>query len=324
VFFRRRRGAAAPGRGRLVLGNLLVLASLFATAVLAAETYLRYVYDATDSYGLTLTNFSWFRRHVWLNSSGLRDREFERTRRPGVTRVACLGDSFTLGYGVARPADVWPQRIAAALESQEPGRFDVRNHGIVGLDSGGAMDIVDSFAARGEADQILLGYCLNDIDDLLPPQRQFDRTSVPRVPLVPPTCSFLADFLWYRLRLRDDPRVRGYFDWEKEVYDDPRIFAAQAERFRHIAETCRRGSIRLDVVVFPFFSDWGAGYRFDSCHDRVAAAWKAAGVGVVDLRAAYRGIAGADLVVNRYDAHPNERAHEIAARTILDRVFRAR
>ena len=55
-FFRRTRGR--PGRLRLVAGNLLVLLSLLWTAVVAAETYLRYIYDATDSYALMLTNFS--------------------------------------------------------------------------------------------------------------------------------------------------------------------------------------------------------------------------------------------------------------------------
>ena len=82
--------------------------------------------------------------------------------------------------------------------------------------------------------------------------------------------------------------------------------------------------MRLDVVVFPFFSQWGDGYPFDGCHDRVAEAWKDLGVAVVDLRDAYRGIPASDLVVNRFDAHPNERAHEIAAKAILERAFGVR
>ena len=47
-FFRRTRGRT--GLKRLVAGNLLVLLSLLFTVVLAAETYLRYVYDASDQY----------------------------------------------------------------------------------------------------------------------------------------------------------------------------------------------------------------------------------------------------------------------------------
>jgi hypothetical protein len=91
-----------------------------------------------------------------------------------------------------------------------------------------------------------------------------------------------------------------------------------------MAELCRASSVRLDVVVFPFFSQWGDGYPYDACHDRVAEAWRALGVDVVDLRDAYRGTASSDLVVNRYDAHPNERALEIAARVVVERLFAAR
>ena len=121
--------------------------------------------------------------------------------------------------------------------------------------------------------------------------------------------------------MADDPRVKSFFDWELEAYTDPRIWSVQCERFRTIAETCRRASIRLDVVIFPFFTGWGAGYRFGPAHEALAKAWKDAGIDVIDLSDAYRGIPGEDLMVNRYDAHPNERAHEIAARVILDRVF---
>src|SRR6185295_16910745 len=87
LFFRRTRGKT--GKGRLVVGNLLVLLALLATVVLAGETYLRYVYDGTDTYSLMLTHRSWWKRHVRFNSTGLfRDREWAAAKAPGTTRVA--------------------------------------------------------------------------------------------------------------------------------------------------------------------------------------------------------------------------------------------
>ena len=319
-----RRSRAKSSRARLVAGNALVLALLLWTAVLGAESYLRYVYDATDSYGLTLTNYSWFGRHVQVNSQGFRDREFDAGGTSGVTRVACVGDSFTFAYGVADPANAWPQRLGVALAARGDARFDVRNHGVVGLDTGAEVELVERLVRDGAADRVILGYCLNDADDLLPPALRFDRGTAPRLPWIEPTRSFLADFLWFRLRLRDDPRVGGYFDWVEVAYADPVVLRQQTERFRRMAEACRTASVPLDVVVFPLFHAWGADYRFDACHDRVAAAWKSAGIDVIDLRDAYRGIAGENLVVNRCDAHPNARAHDIAARAVFDRAFSVR
>lgn len=324
VFFRSTRGRG--GKLRLVAGNVLVLASLLWTLVVAGETYLRYVYDQTDSYGLTLTNWSWFKRHVdgRLNSDGFRDAEFSAANTPGVTRVDCVGDSFTFGWGVKDPADCWPQRLDAALARSAPGRYRVRNFGVVGLTTGVEADIVDRIEHQGGTSHVILGYCLNDPDDLMPPDTWFRREDQPRVPFIDPTRSFVADFFWFRFKLARDPRVAGYFDWEVRAYVDPAIFDQQKARFRRIADTCRRASMRLDVVVFPMFSAWGETYGLDVCHERVAAAWKELGVDVIDLRAAYRGIPGSDLAVNRLDGHPNERAHEIAAQTVLERAFGGR
>jgi hypothetical protein len=322
VFFRLTK--RPTGRLRLVAGNLLVLLVLLSTALVLGETYLRYVYDSTDSYGLMLTNRAWFIRHVQENSDGYRDAEFARAKRPGTVRVACVGDSFTMGWGVRDPADAFPQRVGAALEAASPGRFDVRNYGVPGFTTGHELQLVEKLAGEGDIDRVILGYCLNDPDDLLPPERWFLREKAPRLTWIRPTRSFVADFLWFRSRLADDPHVKGYFDWVKEAYDDPKVFGAQCDRFRIIADTCARAGMRLDVVVFPMFSMWGEPYPLASCHDRVALAWRRLGVEALDLREAYAGLPGSELVVNRFDAHPNARAHEIAARTILDRLFGVR
>jgi len=322
VFFRRTRGRR--GILRLVAGNLLVLVSLLWTTALAGETYFRYVYDQTDSYMLMLTNLAWLHRHVHLNAQGYRSAEFGAERRPGVARVAFVGDSFTMGFGVRDAADAFPQRVGAALEKRFPGRYEARNYGLPGFTTGHEARLIADLVSRREVDQVVLGYCLNDTDDLLPPGRGFGREMLRKPFWSPPQASMLADFVWFRLRMADDPRVKSFFDWELEAYTDPRIWSVQCERFRAIAETCRRAAVRLDVVIFPFFTGWGAGYRFGPAHAALAAGWKAAGIDVIDLSDAYRGIPGEDLMVNRFDAHPNERAHEIAARVVLDRVFDVR
>jgi lysophospholipase L1-like esterase len=321
VYFRRTRGR--PGRGRLVVGNLLVLACLLSTAALAAETYLRYVYDATDSWGLMLTHRSWMKRHFDYNSAGFRDREWVE-RPPSVVTVSCVGDSFTQGWGVPDVEDCWPQRVGAALEKLSPGRFDVHNVGRSGWNTSHEVAAMNVIATRGHARQVVLAYCLNDADDLLPPDRWFGREQAPQIPLVRPTMSFLADFLWFRLKLRADPRVTGYFEGAGEAYEDPRLWARQCAQFQEIAETCRAASIRLDVFVFPFFHAWGPQYRFDALHDKVLEGWRRVGIEAIDLREAYRGIPGEELVAGRYDAHPNARAHEIAAKVVLERVFGAK
>jgi hypothetical protein len=321
-YFKRSRGR--PGRLRLVAGNALVFVALLWTAVVAGETYLRYVYDDTEAFGLTLTTRAWMIRHVRRNAEGFRDREWTQVKATGVARVACVGDSFTMGSGVREPSDCWPQVIGRALEERFPGRFEVRNYGVPGFSTRREVDLVEALVARGNVDSVVIGYCLNDTNDLLPPDRYFYANSVPRVPWLAPTTSFLADFLWFRGKQRFDPRVLDYGHGEEEAYADAAIWEVQRGQLARLVETCRKGSVRLHVAVFPLFSDWGPAYRYHACHDLVLDEWRKLGVDAVDLRDAYRGVDGADLVVNRYDAHPNETAHRLAARAVLARAFDAK
>jgi lysophospholipase L1-like esterase len=309
---------------KLVVGNALVFAAMLWSVVLAAETYLRYGYDGTDSYGLTMTNRAWFGRHVERNELGLRDSEFQFVKPPGVQRVAFVGDSFTFGYGVERTDDLFPRRVGHLLERQGLRRFETWNLGIVGANTAQEAALIEQATPEWGVNHVVLAYCLNDVEDLLPPERRPDRRTVPRPTWVAPWRSFLADFLWFRVRMQSDDRVRGYFDWVLEAYEDPECWSQQKARFRRIADHCRRTGTRLDVAVFPFFGSWGSGYGFHEAHDKTAAAWKELDVRVLDLRATYRGIPASDLMVSRFDAHPNESAHALAAEAIAKRVFGTR
>jgi hypothetical protein len=217
--------------------------------------------------------------------------------------------------------DLFPQRIGAALAVREPGAWECWNLGIIGWQTGDEASLLSRIVPTGEIDHVVLAYCLNDVEDLLPPERRFMREEASRAPFLAPWRSFLLDTLWYRLELRGDPRVAGYFEWVQDAYEDPVLWPQQVDRFRWIANHCARHRVRLDIVVFPFFGVWGPEYPFDAAHDRVQEAWNSLGVRVVDLRFAYRANEADTLVVNRFDAHPNELAHSIAADALLEELF---
>ncbi len=314
----RREGATTF---RVVVGNALVLVTLLSGVALSGETWFRYGYDATDSYGLTMTNWAWFRRHFTVNRFGLRDWEWRMEKAAGVERIAFLGDSFAGGYGVADPDDRFPDRVGRALASRQPGTTEVWNAGGVGWSTADEFTWLREFQPTARFDRVVLAYCLNDSDDLLTAAERFDRESVPRMTVINPWQSFLFDFLWFRTRMTRDARVDGYFDWVTRAYEDDDIWSRQEQRIRALGAYCGEAGIALDVVVFPLFNSWGGDYPFDPAHDRVVAAFESTGARVLDLRASYEGIAGSDLVVNRYDAHPNERAHGLAADAIIERFF---
>ncbi len=316
-----RRARRAPTRARLVVGNVLVGAAFVAALAWGAETYLRYVFDSTTWHAGTLVNRAWFRRHERLNSWGWRDREFTEARPPGAFRVVFVGDSFTWGYGVADPADRFGDRVRAELEGRAPGAADVWVVGRIGASTSHEIEMCGQLVGECDVDHVILAYCLNDADDLLPESLRDGNLLPPpsRASLL--SHSFLLDLLRAQFQLLRSGEGERYFDLLDRLHRDDASWAVQKARFVELQRVVTGGGARLDVVVFPLFSHWGDDYPFDAWHERVARAWADLGVEVLDLRAAYAGHDGADLRVGMLDAHPNERAHAVAAEAILARWF---
>jgi hypothetical protein len=80
---------------------------------------------------------------------------------------------------------------------------------------------------------------------------------------------------------------------------------------------CARHGIELRVVIFPFLTTLGDDDPFAPAYDRLASHCADHQIPCLDLRPALVPHVAEGLVVNRFDAHPNERAHALAAEAIL-------
>jgi len=70
------------------------------------------------------------------------------------------------------------------------------------------------------------------------------------------------------------------------------------------------------MVIFPFVHNLGAEYPFRPAHAKLVAYCRERGIPVLDLEPVLSRHAESGLIVSPYDAHPNERAHKIAADAI--------
>jgi hypothetical protein len=82
-----------------------------------------------------------------------------------------------------------------------------------------------------------------------------------------------------------------------------------------IRDTVRAAGGRLAVVTFPFM-DYGPGYKALSVHKRLGEFWKEQQVPHLDLLPVFGPFPAREMIVNRYDPHPNARAHAVAAEAI--------
>ncbi|MEI8259231.1 MAG: SGNH/GDSL hydrolase family protein, partial [Deltaproteobacteria bacterium] len=114
-----------------------------------------------------------------VNRHGLRGGDFEIAKRPGVLRIAAIGDSFTFGMGVGDD-DTIPARIAAHFRERGLGdRVEVLNLGVCGNNLGSYLEMYRVARQRLAADVFLVGVVPSH--DLGTWDWQHERRDSPRV-----------------------------------------------------------------------------------------------------------------------------------------------
>jgi hypothetical protein len=91
---------------------------------------------------------------------------------------------------------------------------------------------------------------------------------------------------------------------------------------RQMHDAQRAAGKRFLVVVFPMFIDLERGYPLQAVHDAIVKRLAAMGVEHLDLSPIYRGRASSTLWVHPVDRHPNDLAHDLAAKEIVERLRR--
>jgi hypothetical protein len=237
----------------------------------------------------------------------------------GRLRLVGAGDSFAYGEGVPVEKSLFRQ-VAALLG---PGH-EVIDAARSGLYTAHEVPIVTDAVTRFHATRAVVVFVPNDValspalaarqdwvNDLI---NLRDRYLHAR--LGPLAHSRLVELIVGTASARRAGRetVRWYLD----AYDPAQNGANLDALARDFTTLARLPGCRVALVIHPLLERLDGDYPFTPIHERVAAMAKSAGLPVLDLTAALRGVATRDLWVHETDHHPNGRAHAIAARTIVD------
>jgi len=299
---------------RLLAGNLLVFIFLLGVLFVAGEAYYRFIYDTTDSLTYTKVSQRWLDRYYIQNAAGFRDNiEYSLTIQPGKRRISFLGDSFLAGHGVKNVEDRFPNII----RRNHP-EWEIHVLAKLGADTGDELTILKQSLDEGyQLDQVVLVYNLNDVSDIMPEwqaslKRIFadeDKGGWLR------RNSYFVDILYHRWKVWHDPTMRQYFDFVLKGYQGP-IWETQQQRLITLRNLVQSHGGRLLVVTFPFLHNIGPDYKFYPVHAQLDRFWENANVPNLDLLPVYSNLPPSKLVVNKFDAHPNEFAHALAAKAI--------
>ncbi len=308
-------------RTGLVLGNGMVFACLLGLVALGAESYLRFVHVATDSFGMSLPARRWFALYTQLNSLGCRDHEWSPEKPPGVRRIAFVGDSFVYGWGIEKPQDRFSDRIQAMFDRRAPGTTEVLNVAKPGWDTGAQLQPVADMIEVYGVDEVVLGYVPNDIEKLLGTRRDFNPTRPPEPTFFNLESSCLLDFLFRRMYLPRLPTVASYHDWLADGFADEPTWHKHQQQLGEMIARCKDRGVVIRAVLLPFLETRGEKYIPARLHATLRRYFEANGVPVLDLYPVVETIPRAQLIVNRQDAHPNERAHELFAGAIWEAFY---
>lgn len=304
---------ASPGwREALLFALGLVLAAL------AAEGAAR----ALAGHPLEKGGYSPVRGHRSrepVNSAGYRDLEHARAKPKGVHRIAFVGDSFTYGVGVLFD-DTYPSRVGRALSLERGERWESIVLAQPGLDTQQEEEVVEQDALAYDPDVLVLGYVLNDAEDVYSAERRRAAEWENRERGNPPFWRHSALLRLLADRLDATTENRARIENHLQLYREGSAgFRASVKSLQNIGSLCRERKIPFVVVLFPLFANpLGSDYPFTAIHQKVEAASRSAGAIFLDLLPYYRGMDWRLLVVEGgQDEHPNELAHRIAAQALL-------
>lgn len=254
---------------------------------------------------------------VSINSHGLRDREYPESKPPDTYRIVMLGDSTTLGWGVAQD-----QTIPKILERElnRPGlagyrRCEVLNAGVGNYDTVQEVAHYRTYDRAFHPDLVILDYFINDAEPV-PAERH--------LPLLGQ--SYLLAFVTsrYDALLQFAGLRPKWKDYYADLYVDgrPGLLAAQ-EALGDLTSMTHADGTALLVTIIPELHQINGSYPFVREHQKIVNALAAQRVPVIELINGLRGHGPEEkLWVTATDPHPNAKANALIVAQIVPWILR--
>jgi len=208
-----------------------------------------------------------------FNRDGVRDRTHAKEKPEGTWRVVCLGDSVTVGPD-GRPQDAYPRILQARLDALGPG-IEVFNVSLWGWATRQERIAYQRIARAYHPDQVLLGICLNDFEEM---QNNLSRPPRGLAQL------YQRSALVRRVVRAEEREIAGM----NELFaapDSPGVregFERVFGEIRALREDVRRDGGELAVTVFPTVAQVVPGAPPPVVQERVGAFCAREGIPFVD------------------------------------------
>jgi len=261
------------------------------------------------------------------NEDGLRDMDYPLRKPSRGRRVLILGDSFTFGLGVPNDEDTFPAILEITMNKQmvhsSINRIEVLNGGISGSLPSNWLRVYKKVSAKFDPDIVLIVFFLRD-GTYLKVRKEFLKPILDEITRKNHLSFYYECFFTYRLLkdLLDRSKISTrYTDSLKNAYigdtKQTRAWHLIQEHVLAIKSLAEKNSVEVGFVIFPILVGLNKNYPFMEICKHLEEFALSNGFQVHNLLPSFMGNYGPNLWVSSYDQHPNEKAHRIAAESML-------
>lgn len=260
-----------------------------------------------------------------VNRQGMRGQPFRRDKPPGVLRIACLGDSYTFGYGV-NDEETWPAALQRLLDDAGlAGPVQILNFAVPAYETEQEVALLKKRVLDFEPDLVLLAWCINDpairggsvgFEIGRPPWFLYvlhpsSEGLLTRIRAHSRAVDLVAD----RLHRRLNPpyfatRLAGLYADTSEGWQRCQAALASARAFLEDHD------VPFVLVLYPYLVRIDGQLGTQEPYRKVREFCRLESITCLDLEPAFAGQDVSVLRAHAHDTHPNGQAHEIAAAEI--------
>ncbi len=241
---------------------------------------------------------------IATNAAGFRDRDFEKTPPEGTTRIALLGDSMAMGWGV--PFEETAAKVLERNLNEGGEAFEVINMGTGNYNTVMEAAFFQRHGLAYEPDIVLLLYFANDAEPVPRVSRGFYPVQ---------KRSYLLALL-FDVYTKIRPGVDRGFHWSQyyQALYDPGSEALAANRaaLADLAALCGAEGIQLVVASLPDLHQFDP-YPLEAATQYIRGEAESLGLPFIDLFPVLSQEAPATLWVSPEDTHANAKANALIA-----------
>ncbi len=306
-----------------ILISLILFFFSFVWIYSGFEVYFRYKFDQSDSLGFLNVTKRWYARHVVYNNYQFRDNDFRLEKKPGVVRIGVMGDSNAWGYGIKDINNRFSNQLETKLKKAGY-NVEVYNFAVPGEDTWNEIEEYNRNAKKFNIDILIWSYFLNDAE---PKDSAGTQILINSGKQIPPLIRLISghsvffDYLYWRLSTKYNSTFLQLRNVDIQQYSIKPVFEAHKISIENFTKDLNKNNIKTVVLVFPFMR-YFPNYPATSIHDKMDKVFKDAGVTVlIDLLPTLHNKQAKDLIINRFDTHPNELVHKIAADKLYNAII---